>query len=111
VTEGNATAIAAAIAAVVSIITLIVSSATASRSQVRAAHRQVLAPYLETLSENLYTIVAAVVVMRKRSLDNQDVQEWHSRAKEAGKHVDEARRKVRYFLPGLEEGFRQLARR
>jgi hypothetical protein len=108
VTEGNATAVAAVIAAVVSIITLVVSSLAASRSEIRAAHRQVLAPYLETLSENLYTIIAGVVVMRKRSLADQDVREWQTRAKGAGKQVDATRRKVRYFLPGLEEGLRQL---
>jgi ABC-type nickel/cobalt efflux system permease component RcnA len=106
--QGLATTIAAIIAALVSIVTLVVSSVVASRSEVRAAHREVLAPYLEKLSENLYTIVAAVVVMRKRSLANQDVGEWQTRAKEAGKLVDDTRRKVRYFLPGLEEALREL---
>jgi hypothetical protein len=108
VDQGLATAVAAVIAAFVSIVTLIVSAVAAGRSEIRAAHREVLAPYLETLSESLYTIVAAVVVMRKRSLGNQEVGEWQTRAKEAGKRVDDTRRKVRYFLPGLEEALRQL---
>lgn len=103
-----ATTIAAGIAALVSIITLIVTAVVDRQASAKAAHREIVATYLVELSEDIYTILASIDVMEKRSVRGQSVVDWHLRAKEAGQRVDSTRRKIRYFLPGVDEALREL---
>jgi hypothetical protein len=106
---GIATVRAATLAAFVSFVTLLVTIVVSWRAEGRSAHRAILAPYLEKLSEDIYTVIACVVIMCERSELGQDTKEWQDRAKTSGKRIDETRRKVRYYLPGLDSGFRQLS--
>jgi hypothetical protein len=57
----------------------------------------------------VHTVIAGVVIMRKRAALESDVTNWQSKAKQAGSRIDDVRRKSRYVLPGLDAAFRQLA--
>ncbi|CAN5521392.1 hypothetical protein BH09ACT4_BH09ACT4_12510 [soil metagenome] len=76
----------------------------------RAAHRQIIAPHLEPISEDVHEIVAGIVVMRKRTVQDSDATEWQKRSKDAGLRLDATRRKVQYTFPDLNGAFRELSR-
>jgi len=106
---GIATALAAVIAAVASIISLAINLSANKRAEMRAAHRQAISPYLPELSDDLHTIIAGVVVMRKRVARGADVKQWQEQSKAAGQRVDAVRRKTTFLLQGLDHPLRQLA--
>lgn len=106
---GVAAAVAAGIAAVASIISLVVNLSASKRAEMRAAHRQAISPYLTVLSEDLHTIIASIVVMRKRVALGAEVKQWRDQSKEAGLRVDVVRRKTTFLLSGLDHPLRQLA--
>jgi hypothetical protein len=106
---GVATALAAIIAAVASIISLAVNLSASKRAEMRAAHRQAISSYLAGLSDDLHTIIAGVVVMRKRVARGADVTRWREQSKRAGQRVDRVRRKTTFLLAGLDHPLRQLA--
>ncbi|WP_047688809.1 hypothetical protein [Kocuria sp. ZOR0020] len=106
--QGLATTIAAGIAALVSVVTLVVTAVMDRQASAKAAHREIVAPYLVELSEDIYTILASIDVMEKRSTLGQSVVEWQEKAKTAGQRVDGTRRRIRYFLPGVDDALREL---
>ncbi len=106
---GVSTALAAIIAAVASLLSLIFTIRASKRSELRVAHRESVKPYLEQLSDDVHTVIAGVVIMRKRAALDSDVTDWQLKAKQAGSRIEDVRRKSRYVLPGLDAAFRQLA--
>lgn len=105
---GSATTIAAGIAAVASIVTLVLTLRAGARSEMRAAHREAIRDHLEDLSENIHTVVAGVVVMRKRAAAGSDVGNWQEKAKSAGTAIGSVRRRTSYLLPHLGSSLRHL---
>lgn len=75
----------------------------------RAAHRQAVSPYLTELSDDLHTVIAGVVVMRKRVARGADIKQWQAQSKEAGRRLDVVRRKTTFLMAGLDHPLRQLA--
>jgi len=106
---GVSTALAAIVAAVASLLSLLFTVLASKRSELRVAHREIVRPYLEQLSDDVHTVIAGVVIMRKRAASESDVTAWQAKAKQAGRRIDDVRRKSRYVLPGLDAAFRQLA--
>lgn len=106
---GVATTVAAVIAAVASIVSLVVNLSASKRAEMRAAHREAIAPYLKDLSEDMHTIVAGIVVMRKRVALGADIKQWRDKSKEAGSRVDVIRRRTTFLFSGLDHPLRQLA--
>lgn len=107
--SGIATALAACIAAIASIVTLTVTLRATRRAEMRAAYREALQPILSELSGHMHSIVAGIVVMRKRVQRDADVSQWQAQAKQGGVALDEIRRQSGYILPEFDQPFRQLA--
>lgn len=106
--QGVAATLAAGIAAVASMITLLLNLRASSLSAMRAAHRDAIREHLEKLSENIHTVVASVVVMRKRTEQGSDVRAWQEKGKNAGLAIGEIRRRTIYLLPRLGSALRHL---
>lgn len=106
---GVATTVAAVIAAVASILSLVINLSASKRAEMRAAHREAISPYLKDLSEDMHTIVASIVVMRKRVALGVDIKQWRDRSKEAGSRVEVIRRQTTFLFSGLDHPLRQLA--
>ncbi|MFT8787387.1 MAG: hypothetical protein ABF806_02370 [Bifidobacterium psychraerophilum] len=105
---GIAIVLAAILAALVSLVALIVTVVVSWRAEddLRTA---ILALYLEKHSEDVYMVIACVLIMCECSENGQDTKKWQDRVKTAGIRIDETRRKVCYCLPGFDSGFRQLS--
>lgn len=106
--QGLAAALAAGIAAIASVLTLVFNLRASSRSAMRAAHRDAIRVHLESLSENIHTVVASVVVMSKRAELGSDVRNWQEKGKAAGAEIGSIRRRTAYLLPRLGPAMRQL---
>ena len=87
---GIATAVAAAVAAISSFLTLGFSLRSNYRAEMRAAHRQVIAPYLKTLSEEIYNVIAGIVVLRKRMVKIESIEAAHDQERAADVSLDGA---------------------
>jgi len=87
---GIATAIAAVVAAIASLLTLVFTLRANRRAEMRAAHREVIAPYLKTLSEDIHSVIAGIVVLRKRMVKIQLTEAAHERERTADVGLDEA---------------------
>lgn len=106
--QGLAATLAAGIAAVASVATLLLNLRASSRSAMRAAHRDAIRDHLENLSENIHTVVAGVVVIRKRTEQGSEVPTWQEKGKTAGSEIGGIRRRTTYLLPRLGPAMRQL---
>lgn len=108
--QSTATLVAAGIAAGASIATLVLNLLGDRRTEMRAAHRQILGGYIEEIADSVHSVMAVSVMIRKRSVNGQDVGEWVRNGGAAAERLKTLRPRVRYQLPGLEEPFRVLSR-
>lgn len=108
-TAEEATLIAAAVAAVASTMGLFLQWGIQRATERRSAFRKHLESTLPIVGDELYQVIAlAVGIAKARS--NDQFKFASQRAIEATKHLDTARRAVRYPLWGLDEGFQAVRR-
>lgn len=103
--RGEATLIAALVAASASVLKLILDH----YSEGRANQRELLQPLLTELGEAIYGIVATSVVMSKTKSD-EAFTNASGKAEEEQRKLKALRPKLRYPLWGVDEGVRVLTR-
>jgi hypothetical protein len=109
VSEATATLAAASIAAVAGIATLVVTTVSAYRREMRDAQREALQPYLASLADAIHQTVATSFNQQKAK-SAQSGERWWQQGKAAAKTLESVRLGVRYPLPGVDDGLRNLTR-
>ncbi len=121
VSTQTATLIAAAIAAIAATISLLVTTIATGRRERKAAdraiqrerrdvHRGAVTPHLSSLAGAIHELVATSFVQQKALKEGktQAAMNWQRRGLTAKDKLEVLRREVRYFLPGLDPGFKAL---
>jgi hypothetical protein len=109
VTEGTATLAAAIVAAIAAVASLGVTTFSAYRREMRNAQRDALQPHLASLANAIHQTVATSFNQQKAQ-SPAVAERWRSRGKESAKTLESVRLAVRYPLPGLDEGLKNLTR-
>ncbi|MBB5208036.1 hypothetical protein [Chiayiivirga flava] len=105
--QGDATLLAAAVAAVFSVVSLFVSAHFARQSDLRSTRRTALANDFTELGNKLYQLVALSVKMSQCKTD-ATFAATRTQADAVAKEIDQVRLKTRYPLWGLDSGFRTI---
>jgi hypothetical protein len=107
-----ATLIAASIAAVAAITSLIVNVFVATRRERRDAHRKALEAELPDLADGLHKVVAASYTQHRQlaARKERSAANWRERGHAGAQQLHKVRPRVRYALPGVDLGLRNLAR-
>jgi len=120
-TTQTVTLIAAGLAAFAAIVSLVVTTVATGRRERKAAaraaererrdvHRNALEPHLSDLAGAIHEVVATSFVQQRNLSEGRTVAaaNWKSRGSAAAGRLEPLRRRVRYFLPGLDPGFKSL---
>ena len=103
------TLVASGLALIASFVTLFVNIRYQRAAEFRAIHRKALEPYLVSLSNASYEILAITSkYLRAKSKESQD--KYNEQAKATSIELDRIRRETRYILYGLDEPLRMLAK-
>ena len=105
--QGDATLLAAVIAAVLSVVSLFVSAHFSRQSDLRSTRRNALASEFTDLGNKLYQLVALSVKMSQCKTD-ASFAATRTQADTVAKEIDQIRLKTRYPLWGLDSGFRTI---
>jgi hypothetical protein len=109
VSQGTATLAAAIVAAVAGVASLVVTTVSGYRREMRAAQRDALQPYLSSLADAIHQTVATSF-NQQRASSAQKAQRWREQGKKAATTLETVRLGVRYPLPGVDDGLRNLTR-
>ena len=105
--QGDATLLAAVIAAVLSLVTLLISAYLAKVSDFRITRRSALTSDFTKLGAKLYEIIALSVKMSQCKTDDSFASA-RSSADAVAREIDTLRLNTRYPLWGLDSGFRTI---
>jgi len=106
---GQATLVAALVAAIASIFTLVINIRAASSAEMRLAHRQALEKYVHELSGAIHSTIATANILTKAKTEPA-LQNWRDRADEAQAKLKELRILLRYQLWGITDAIGTLSR-
>lgn len=106
-TESEATLYAAIIAAGFSVITLIITAITNKSADLRTARRAAISASFSELGELLYEVAALSMKMTQMKRDEK-FDEIRKQAEATSGKIDSLRRKTRYPLWGIDDGFRAI---
>jgi hypothetical protein len=106
------TLIAALIAASAAMATLVVNTVTATRRERRDTHRKAVEIELSDLADALHQVVATSYSQHRFLADGKidSAKNWHDRGIVSKSNLDRLRPRVRYSIPGIDQGLRNLAR-
>lgn len=98
---------AALIAAGVSVLTLIVTAVTNQSADLRSARRAAISASFSELGDLLYEVAALSMKMTQMKRDGK-FDEIRKQAESTSEKIDCLRRKTRYPLWGIDDGFRAI---
>jgi hypothetical protein len=120
-TGQTATLLAASIAACAAVLSLAVTTVATGRRERKAAereiqrerrevHRNALEPHLSDLAGGIHEVVATSFIQQKALTASKTgtARNWQERGLTARATLERLRRRVRYFLPGLDPGLKAL---
>lgn len=108
----TATLAAAAVAAVAATLSLLVTTLAAYRREGREAQRAALQPHLAALADGIHQTVATSFTQQKvlATGSREGAAKWRKLGKDASSELERVRLEIRYPLPGLDDGLRNLTR-
>lgn len=108
----TATLAAAAVAAVAATVSLLVTTIAAYHREGREAQRTALQPHLSALADGIHQTVATSFTQHKALAagSGASAEKWRNLGKAAGAELERVRLEIRYPLPGLDDGLRNLTR-
>jgi hypothetical protein len=108
----TATLAAAAVAAVAATLSLLVTTVAAYRREGREAQRAALQPHLAALADGIHQTVATSFTQQKAlAAGSRDTAaKWRKLGQDASGELERIRLEIRYPLPGLDDGLRNLTR-
>lgn len=105
--QQEATLVVAVLAAVVSLLSLALTSRAARATEARAARRALLASTFTEIGSLLYELVALSKKMTQARND-ETFEKTRNKGELTAQKIDELRRKTRYALWGIDDGFRTI---